>query len=233
MWKGLWKESYKYLKLLEWKQMTWCCLARLQCADIKQGACHVHSWACVGIQCILLCMPWRSCMSTPNMHKWHAYCMLWICPYMVCSLVFVAWVLSTQLGLWCWRSWCWCKWRGHPGATLAHCMNVMLHLTRLETRTKESNTCANLWVIIWGVMKMTIGMCALIANQSTVRGLCLSMCIRTRKMVNYAWVEWIQGKLWRRLAAVLTCKSFVILEYRGERLIEPSSSWFPLKFPSG
>ena len=72
------------------------------------------------------------------------------------------------------------------GANLAHCMNVMLHLTRLETRTKESNTCANLWVIIWGVMKMTIGMCALIANQSTVRGLCLSMCIRTRKMVNYA-----------------------------------------------
>ena len=119
------------------------------------------------------------------------------------------------------------------GASLAHCMNVMFHLTRLETRTKESNTCANLWVIIWGVMKMTIGMCALIANQSTVRGLCLSMCIRTRKMVNYAWVEWIQGKLWRRLAAVLTCKSFVILEYRGERLIEPSSSWFPLKFPSG
>ena len=33
------------------------------------------------------------------------------------------------------------------GANLAHCMNVMLHLTRLETRTKESNTCANLWVI--------------------------------------------------------------------------------------
>ena len=30
------------------------------------------------------------------------------------------------------------------GANLAHCMNVMLHLTRLETRTKESNTCANL-----------------------------------------------------------------------------------------
>ena len=119
------------------------------------------------------------------------------------------------------------------GANLAHCMNVMFHLTRLETRTKESNTCANLWVIIWGVMKMTIGMCALIANQSTVRGLCLSMCIRTRKMVNYAWVEWIQGKLWRKLVAVLTCKSFVILEYRGERLIEPSSSWFPLKFLSG
>ena len=219
MWKGLWKESYKYLKLLEWKQMTWCCLARLQFTDIKQAAYVVHACACVGIQCILLCMPWWSCMPTPDMHKWHAYCMLWICPYMVCSLVFVAGCCAPcLLG---------------KGANLAHCMNVMLHLTRLETRTKESNTCANLWVIIWGVMKMTIGMCALIANQSTVRGLCLSMCIRTRKMVNYAWVEWIQGKLWRRLAAVLTCKSFVILEYRGERLIEPSSSWFPPKFPSG
>ena len=219
MWKGLWKESYKYLKLLEWKQMTWCRLARLQFADIKQGAHLVHFCACVGIQCILLCMPWWSCMPTPDMHKWHAYCMLWICPYMVCSLVFVAGCCAPcLLG---------------KGANLAHCMNVMLHLTRLETRTKESNTCANLWVIFWGAMKMTIGMCALTANQSIVRGLCLSMCIRTRKMVNYAWVEWIQGKLWRRLAAVLTCKSFVILEYRGERLIEPSSSWFPLKFPSG
>ena len=89
-----------------------------------------------------------------------------------------------QLGFCCWvlcpLSPC------SKGANLAYCMNVMLHLTRLETRTKESNTCANLWVIFWGAMKMTIGMCALIANQSTVRGLCLSMCIRTRKMVNYA-----------------------------------------------
>ena len=32
---------------------------------------------------------------------------------------------------------------------------------------------------------------------------------------------------------VLTCKSFVILGYRGEKLIEPSSSWFLPKFPSG
>jgi len=33
--------------------------------------------------------------------------------------------------------------------------------------------------------------------------------------------------------AVLTCKSFVRVWHRGERLIEPPSSWFPLKFPSG
>ena len=41
------------------------------------------------------------------------------------------------------------------------------------------------------------------------------------------------GKLRWRLVAVLTCKSIVKFGYRGERLIEPSSSWFPPKFPSG
>ena len=35
------------------------------------------------------------------------------------------------------------------------------------------------------------------------------------------------------LEAILTCKSFVGYKYRGERLIERSRSWFPLKFPSG
>ena len=35
------------------------------------------------------------------------------------------------------------------------------------------------------------------------------------------------------LAFVLTCKSLIRTGYRGERLIEPSSSWFPPKFPSG
>ena len=68
---------------------------------------------------------------------------------------------------------------------------------------------------------------------SSERGLSISNVGRTRKMVNYAWVGWSQGKLWWRLVAVLTCKSFVKLGYRGERLIEPSSSWFPPKFPSG
>ena len=60
-----------------------------------------------------------------------------------------------------------------------------------------------------------------------------SIIVRTRKMVNYAWIGWSQRKLWWRLAAVLTCKSIVKFGYRGERLIEPSSSWFPPKFPSG
>lgn len=56
---------------------------------------------------------------------------------------------------------------------------------------------------------------------------------RTRKMVNYAWAGRSQRKLWWRPVAVLTCKSVVRPGYRGERLIEPSSSWFPPKFPSG
>lgn len=57
--------------------------------------------------------------------------------------------------------------------------------------------------------------------------------VRTRKMVNYAWAGRSQRKLWWRSVAVLTCKSVVRPWYRGERLIEPSSSWFPPKFPSG
>ena len=39
--------------------------------------------------------------------------------------------------------------------------------------------------------------------------------------------------LWWKPEAVLTCKSVASPPYRGERLIEPSSSWFPPKFPSG
>ena len=72
-----------------------------------------------------------------------------------------------------------------------------------------------LWLILW--MKNTR----------------LSMYVGTRKMVNYAWSGWSQGKPWWRTVEILTCKSFFRIEYRGERLIEPSSSWFPPKFPSG
>ena len=64
-------------------------------------------------------------------------------------------------------------------------------------------------------------------------GLSVSTHVGTRKMVNYAWIGWSQGKLWWRLVAILTCKSIVKFGYRGERLIEPSSSWFPPKFPLG
>ena len=60
-----------------------------------------------------------------------------------------------------------------------------------------------------------------------------SASVRTRKMVNYAWAGRSQRKLWWRAAAILTCKSIVRPGHRGERLIEPSSSWFLPKFPSG
>jgi hypothetical protein len=60
-----------------------------------------------------------------------------------------------------------------------------------------------------------------------------SVSARTRKTVNYACVGRSQRKLWWRLVEILTCKSFFERGYRGERLIEPSSSWFPPKFPSG
>ena len=60
-----------------------------------------------------------------------------------------------------------------------------------------------------------------------------SIYTRTRKMVNYTCAGLSQEKFCWRLEAILTCKSFVGYRYRGERLIELSSSWFPPKFPSG
>ena len=60
-----------------------------------------------------------------------------------------------------------------------------------------------------------------------------SMDTGTRKMVNYTCAGLSQEKFCWRLEAILTCKSFVGYRYRGERLIELSSSWFPPKFPSG
>jgi len=49
------------------------------------------------------------------------------------------------------------------------------------------------------------------------------------------YLNWLKSKetLMEGLRTVLTCKSLVRVEYRGERLIEPSSSWFPSKYPSG
>jgi len=57
--------------------------------------------------------------------------------------------------------------------------------------------------------------------------------VGTRKRVNYTWSGWSQRKLWWKFSAVLTCKLFVRVAYRGERLIELSSSWFLPKFPWG
>ncbi len=108
--------------------------------------------------------------------------------------------------------------------------------TRLETRTKESNMYASIWVANpyakWKWKGGILGAPSTALNYYYC-GVSMSIYARTRKMVNYTWIGWSQRKLWWRLAAVLTCKSIVKFGYRGERLIEPSSSWFPPKFPSG
>ena len=87
---------------------------------------------------------------------------------------------------------------------------------------------------LWGVMKVSGVMSPLVGDRNT-RPLTWtsSIYVGTRKMVIYAWARRSQGKLWWRSVAILTCKSIVRPGYRGERLIEPSSSWFPPKFPSG
>ena len=68
-------------------------------------------------------------------------------------------------------------------------------------------------------------------HDSLMKDLSVSISVGTRKMVNYACAGRSQGKPWWRLVAILTCKLIVGFGYRGERLIEPSSSWFPPKFP--
>jgi hypothetical protein len=121
-------------------------------------------------------------------------------------------------------------------------------LSRLETRTKESNMYASVmvtnqnaqwkWRLAYaGFGRKNLHLCRFITIDRSwsymVKDLSMSIYVGTRKMVNYAWIGWSQGKLWWKLVAILTCKSIVKFRYRGERLIEPSSSWFPPKFPSG
>ena len=104
--------------------------------------------------------------------------------------------------------------------------------TRLETRTKESNMDAN--VIRWNLPH--IAKTNYYENSFYLAIVSLngwSKHVRTRKMVNYTWTVWSRRKLWWRNHAVLTCKLLVIFEYRGERLIELSSSWFHLNIPLG
>ena len=102
-----------------------------------------------------------------------------------------------------------------------------------ERRNESKGRLGLLWWEGWlgsfmGVPPRTIN-----RPRSPVTGLRESTHVGTRKMVNYACTGRSQRKLWWRLAAILTCKSFVKCGHSGERLIEPSSSWFPPKFPSG
>lgn len=66
-------------------------------------------------------------------------------------------------------------------------MTKWFYSTRLETRIKESNSCASLWAATPAcAMKVTAGMIAPATDLSIERGLSMSMSVRTRKMVNYA-----------------------------------------------
>ena len=118
----------------------------------------------------------------------------------------------------------------HITAVVVSIRPVLKHGPRSLTCMRVAQSCSGLWggMKVSGVMSSTSGD----RNTRPLTWTC-SIHVGTRKMVIYAWARRSQGKLWWRPVAILTCKSIVRPGYRGERLIEPSSSWFLPKFPSG
>ena len=107
----------------------------------------------------------------------------------------------------------------------------MKSLARNESKEHSCNVFSVISVI-WCKQIMTMN-ATLTGSIAAGKELSKSICNETRKMVNLMCVEWSQGKPWWKFVAVLTCKSIVKHALRGERLIEPFSSWFRPKFPSG
>ena len=57
--------------------------------------------------------------------------------------------------------------------------------------------------------------------------------LETRKKAIYSWSKWSQRKLWWKFKYVMTCKSMLRIVNSGERLIELFNSWFNSKFLLG
>ena len=70
-------------------------------------------------------------------------------------------------------------------------------------------------------------------DRDLASGLSKSISARTERWRTMPEKGEVRGNSGWRLVPILTCNSFVILGYWGERLIEQFISWFPSKFPSG
>ena len=146
---------------------------------------------------------------------WWIYCMQCFCDWWVIPVCLI-------VPTWCWRN-------GFLQPVLKHGPRSLAWKRALgwQTRARNESECF--------LIKTEVGTiwCTIDRSWASVQDLSMSFYAGTRKMVNYAWSGRSQGKPWWRLEGVLTCKSILRVAYRGERLIEPSSSWFPPKFPLG
>jgi len=114
--------------------------------------------------------------------------------------------------------------------------------TRLETRIKEFNSFASIGVsqtLMQNESNHTLTVMTSRSGRVQFTSISvsspriLSKYVGTRKIAIYTWAGWSQMKIWWRTERMLTCKSLCRLVYRGERLIELSSSWLYPKFLSG